>query len=290
MAVYGVDAQTFSFHWHHLHGGLHQAHDSIYGLASPITSRENRGETLGMGALKNRPYITWALVGYIYIYISTFKGVLAALSVKKLMASLISQDSVVGKYSSGEYPREATPENCCSGFWCSSEDKFLFDLHCRPLSSAYALLLLLLLPLLIILIIIIIIIKTESTSKVNGTLIQKVTSACFYEPSSNKFSFHPPYQLSQMPAPSHENHWSHWPGTASPPTFQPETWSRHGSLPEHPSCWHSRKLTAGTKWSFGSDDVPFISEVIFWIQTFIRHFLHRNITFHPSPRYAGSFI
>ena len=53
---------------------------------------------------------------YVYIYISPFKGVLAALSFKKLMASLISQDSVVGKYYSGEYPREATPENFRSGF------------------------------------------------------------------------------------------------------------------------------------------------------------------------------
>ena len=85
-----------------------------------------------MGFLKNQPHIHLISRGcllsiyvyiYIYIYIriyiyniSPFQGVLAALSFKKLMASLISQDSVIGKYSSGEYPRQATPENCRSGF------------------------------------------------------------------------------------------------------------------------------------------------------------------------------
>lgn len=76
------------------------------------------GKPLGWGPLRIDPTYTLYHVGvcWVYIHISPFKGVLAALSFKKLMASPISQDSVVGKYSSGEYPREAAPENCCSGF------------------------------------------------------------------------------------------------------------------------------------------------------------------------------
>ena len=66
-----------SLNWPRLHGGLHQAHDSIHGLKSPITSRENRGETLGIGFLKNQPHIHLISRGcllsiYVYIYIYVY--------------------------------------------------------------------------------------------------------------------------------------------------------------------------------------------------------------------------
>ena len=221
---------------------------------------------------------TWNIY-IIYIYISPFKGVLAALSFKKLMASLISQDSVVGKYSSGEYPREATPENCCSGFWCSYDDiSFYFER-----SSVSSLVL-----------------GVCSSSSPSSSSSHHhhhhhpppppphhhhhhhqnrkyLQSKWYFNTKSNfclllwthikQILLSPPYQLSQMPAPSHENHWSHWPGTASPPTFQPETRSDMVHFQNTPHVDTPEKLTAGTeKWSFNSDDFLFISKVIFWIQ------------------------